>query len=159
MPYTFSKSERLCSKNLIESLFSQGEKMLVFPYSIHYRLLPAEQLPRPAQALIATSKHKFRHAVDRNRVKRLTRECYRLRKNDLYCHLESRRLALIISFNYIHTDIFDYATISHKFDKIIRQLVEKIDCNPLLGESMIQSTTHCDKEHIDVVGQAKEGIR
>lgn len=133
--------------------------MLVFPYSIHYRLLPAEQLPRPAQALIATSKHKFRHAVDRNRVKRLTRECYRLRKNDLYCHLESRRLALIISFNYIHTDIFDYATISHKFDKIIRQLVERIEATPPSKESMSQLTARCDGRHIDAVCKAEEEIQ
>ncbi|MBR1792733.1 MAG: ribonuclease P protein component [Bacteroidales bacterium] len=127
MPRTFCKSERLCSQALIDDLFASGQKLMAFPYSIHYKLLPAGSLPMPAQVLITTSKRKFHHAVDRNRVKRLTRECYRLRKDNLYSQLQEQGLSMTISFNYIHTSIMDYATLSHKFDKALRQLSTLIE--------------------------------
>lgn len=97
---------------------------MVFPYSIHWMTVPKGTLPDniPAQVLIATSKKKFRHAVDRNRVKRLTRECYRLHKSQLYSHLISTDTCIILSVNYIHNSILDYHTLYHKFDKIIGQL-------------------------------------
>ena len=56
---------------------------MVFPYSIHWQVCPIGTLPEgvPAQVLIATSKRKFHHAVDRNRVKRQLREAYRHNKH------------------------------------------------------------------------------
>lgn len=100
---------------------------MVFPYSVSWMLLPHDQkVPAPAQVLITTSKRKFHHAVDRNRVKRLTRECYRLRKPQFYDFLQERQLSIALSFNYIHNEIMDYETLSHKFDKLIAQLESAI---------------------------------
>ena len=128
--FTFSKKERLCSKKLIENLFRSGRRMMVFPYSLHWQLVDSNRLPDnvPVQVLIATSKKKFHHAVDRNRVKRLTRECYRLHKPELYQYLESHNLTLILAINYVHNEIFDFATLMHKFDKLTTMLVGEIEC-------------------------------
>ena len=68
--YTFSKSERLCSQKLIEELYHSGNRMIVFPYSITWKYYEGTEFEESAQALITTSKRKFHHAVDRNRVKR-----------------------------------------------------------------------------------------
>ena len=127
--FTFSKKERLCSKKLIENLFRSGRRMMVFPYSLHWQLVDSNRLPDnvPVQVLIATSKKKFHHAVDRNRVKRLTRECYRLHKPELYQYLESHNLTLILAINYVHNEIFDFATLMHKFDKLTTILVGEIE--------------------------------
>jgi ribonuclease P protein component len=76
--------------------------------------------------LIATSKKKFHHAVDRNRVKRLTRECYRLHKPQLYEYLNENGLLLVLAINYVHNEIFDYATLMHKFDKLTTTLIDEI---------------------------------
>ena len=126
--FQFKKKERLCSEKLIERLFRSGTRMMVFPYSIHWQLVDADMLPSgtPSQVLIATSKKKFHHAVDRNRVKRLTRECYRLHKPQLYEYLESNRLSLILAINYVHNEIFDFATLMHKFDKLTAALIDSI---------------------------------
>lgn len=127
--FTFSKKERLCSKKLIENLFRSGRRMMVFPYRLHWQLVDSNRLPDnvPVQVLIATSKKKFHHAVDRNRVKRLTRECYRLHKPELYQYLESHNLTLILAINYVHNEIFDFATLMHKFDKLTTILVGEIE--------------------------------
>ena len=126
--YTFGKQERLCSKKLIDALYQSGHRLMLFPYSVHWMLCQPDALPHstPAQILIATSKKKFRHAVDRNRVKRLTRECYRIHKPLLYDYLNSQGTRLILSINYIHTEILDYHTLQHKFDRLTDSLIANI---------------------------------
>lgn len=124
--HTFTKEERLCSQKMIDDLFASSNRLMVFPYSIHWKLYPSGTLPAPAQVLITTSKRKFHHAVDRNRVKRLTRECYRLHKSELYQCLQQRQQQLVLSVNYIHDDIFDYPTLYRKFDKVVAQLCNEI---------------------------------
>ena len=126
---TFKKKERLCSDKLIEELFHSGHRMMVFPYSIHWKLVSTDMLPdgTPAQVLIATSKKKFHQATNRNRVKRLTRECYRLHKPLLYQYLEENHLNLVLAVNYVHYEIFDFATLMHKFDKLITALTDNIE--------------------------------
>ena len=126
--YTFGKQERLCSKKLIDTLFQSGHRLILFPFSVHWLPCPDGTLPTgiPAQVLIATSKKKFRHAVDRNRVKRLTRECYRTHKPHLYDYLNSQGIHIVLSINYIHDEILDYHTIQHKFDRLVDNLTQHI---------------------------------
>lgn len=127
--YTFGKHERLCSKKLIDALFLSGHKFILFPYSVHWMVCPRELLPpgTPAQVLIATSKKKFHHAVDRNRVKRLTRECYRLHKPTLYQYLDSHDTSIVLALNYIHNEILSYQTLNHKFDRLTSMLIEAVN--------------------------------
>lgn len=125
--YTFSKKERLCSRIKIGNVYASRHKLLVFPYSVHWYLEQEGELPSPAQVLIATTKRKFKHAVDRNKVKRLTRECYRLRKPQLYQFLRERNLSLVLSVNYIHNEILTFQQLSEKFDKLIPSLMNQIE--------------------------------
>lgn len=123
---TFHKSERLCSRKLIDDLFVTGHRFMVFPYSVTWKVCANDVVPDRAQVLIATSKKKFHHAVDRNRVKRLSRECYRLHKADIYALLEAQDRKVLISINYIHNEILDYAILYKKFDKIVDHLHKEL---------------------------------
>lgn len=101
---------------------------MVFPFSVRWMICPSGQLPDGVrvQVLIATSKRKFRHAVDRNRVKRLTRECYRLRKGMLVDYLAAHDLSLLLSVNYVHNEVLAYELFSSKMDKMFTALVKAL---------------------------------
>lgn len=126
--HSFGKKEHLCSNKLLEELFHTGQRLMVFPYSVRWKIYPKTMLPEGvrAQVLIATSKRYFHHAVDRNRVKRLTRECYRNHKPELWQLLEEHDAALLLAINYVHNEIFEYKILYHKFDKLIGQLTIKL---------------------------------
>lgn len=76
--------------------------------------------------MIVAPKRKFHHAVDRNRVRRLTRECYRLRKHTLYQFLEEQGISIVFSMVYIHNEIMSYEQLEHKMDKLLAALEKEI---------------------------------
>ena len=77
---TFRKSERLCSKKVIDALFAGGNKSFsAYPLRVVYM----ENSEPGVKVLISVSKRHFKHAVDRNRVKRQIREAYRNNKDIL----------------------------------------------------------------------------
>ncbi len=121
---SFAKAERLCSHVLIEGLYAEGHRMLEFPYSVQWRLVPITD--SPCQVLIVAPKRKFHHAVDRNRIKRLTRECYRQQKSQLYTFLRDHGLTLTLALVYIHTEIMSYDTLMKRMEKLMVKLQNEI---------------------------------
>ena len=80
--------------------------------------LPTQKYP--VQAGFTASSRNFPHAVDRNRIKRLTRECWRLQKQELYDALQGRQMAVF--FIYTDKKIADFPTLRHKFSVILNRL-------------------------------------
>ncbi len=80
---TLHKSERLTSKTLFEELLSSNVSFVQYPF----RFVAKESSRAgdyPARIAISVSKKKFKRAVHRNRLKRLTREAFRCNKSLLY---------------------------------------------------------------------------
>jgi len=93
--YTFPKEEHLCRKKLIEELFSkQGSSFGVYPLRIVW-IKSEMPTTAPPQVLISVSKRTFKRAVDRNRLKRLIREAYRLNKYRLTEQPDGHPIALL----------------------------------------------------------------
>jgi len=93
--HTFPKEEHLCRKKLIDELFGkQGSSFGVYPLRIVWIASPAP-LVTPPQVLISVSKRSFKRAVDRNRLKRLIREAYRLNKYRLLEQPGGHQVALL----------------------------------------------------------------
>ena len=129
MGFTFGKEEKLCSRRLIDQLYAEGHRLMAFPFSVQWM----QALPQPlsegtgrCQVMIVAPKRRFKHAVDRNRVRRLTRECYRLRKPAFYAFLEEHGVSIVFSRVYIHNEIMSYEQLGKKMDKLIASLEEDI---------------------------------
>ena len=93
--YTFPKEEHLCRKKLIEELFGkQGSSFGVYPLRVVW-IKSEAPTTAPPQVLISVSKRTFKRAVDRNRLKRLIREAYRLNKYRLTEQPNGHQVALL----------------------------------------------------------------
>lgn len=122
--YTLSKEERLSWKRYIDLLFAKGQSFVAFPLRVVY-LTMEEVLHTRTSFLVSVPKRKFKHAVERNRIKRQVREAYRIRKSDLLMPLEARDKYLLIAFLYIDKEIHPYATIEKAMAKAIKHLQDK----------------------------------
>ncbi|WP_315818753.1 ribonuclease P protein component [Paraflavitalea speifideaquila] len=91
---TLGKQERLKSRKLIDQLFKEGRSFSVFPYRVYYLVRHASAL-QPNNILpqfgVGVSTRNFKHAVDRNRIKRVTREAYRVQKIPLQDLLQEKK--------------------------------------------------------------------
>ena len=68
--------------------------MAAFPLRVVYVNKERAHGEVPVQILISVPKKRFKHAVDRNRVKRQVREAYRLHKQVLYYGCQEGRETL-----------------------------------------------------------------
>ncbi len=80
--FSFPKKEKLTSKIIIDRLFKEGEARFKYPFRVLF-LSDTSYSESFPQVVISVSKRNFKRAVDRNRIKRLIREAYRLQKNEL----------------------------------------------------------------------------
>ncbi|TWV99243.1 ribonuclease P protein component [Chitinophaga pinensis] len=124
--YSFNKEERLKSRKLIETLFREGKAFSVFPYRIVYMQVDQPLSKYPVQVGFSASTKRFPHAVDRNRVKRLTRECWRLQKQEFYNTLQQQSRQLLVFFIYTDKKIAPYATLHHKISVILKKLEKEV---------------------------------
>ena len=94
---TFKKEERIVSNLLIETLFEKGNSQSLTAYPLRAVYLRTEHREgcAPVQLLISVPKKKFKHAVDRNRVKRQIREAYRKNKSLLEGTVAEGQMLLI----------------------------------------------------------------
>lgn len=90
-PNAFPKSQRLCSHYLIDRLFVPGNSRSLSAYPLRVVFRIEEGDGEETQLLVSVPKRCFKHAVDRNRVKRQVREAYRTNK-DLLKLPEGKRL-------------------------------------------------------------------
>ncbi len=97
--YSFSKSEHLKSNKTIAALFEQGTSFVNFPLRVVW--MPIESSPdslMPLQVAFSVSKKSFKRAVDRNRIRRLLREAYRLQKHSFTIPKRSAHHAMMFIF-------------------------------------------------------------
>lgn len=85
--HTFQRKEKLKSKKVFEDLFVDGKNINQFPIKLIYRKVHFEDAT-PIKVGVVAPKKKFKDAVDRNRIKRLLREAYRLNKPLIFNNIE-----------------------------------------------------------------------
>jgi ribonuclease P protein component len=122
--FTLGKDERLKSRKLIERVFRDGKSFALFPFRVYYLSVPAEGQP-PLQAGFGAGARNFKKAVDRNRIKRLAREGYRLQKQELAALLTEKGQALAIFFIYTGKELPDTTIVSGKIALALQKLIKE----------------------------------
>jgi len=124
---TFRKEEKLCSQKVMGDLFLSGSSFLSYPFRIVwkiYEVLPSES---PAQAGFSVPKRIFKHAADRNRLKRMMRESYRLNKSTLYESLHQSDFRLALMLVYIAKEELPYVKIDQAIVKALGKIMGQLN--------------------------------
>ena len=128
--FTLGKEERLKSRKQIEQLFNEGKKISVTPFRILYLFFtPHTTSHSPLSFGIGVSNKNFKRAVDRNRIKRLTREAWRLQKNELKEKMKTTGKHLNIFFIYTGKELPDYQLVKDKLAVALKKLEKLTDEN------------------------------
>jgi ribonuclease P protein component len=118
--FTLGNNERLKQRKIIEQLFKEGKSFSVFPFRVYY--LFVDELSSPLQAGFSASTRNFKRAVDRNRIKRITKEAYRLQKKELNAQIISKNQKLAVFFIYTDKTLPAFAIIKDRVQIILKKL-------------------------------------
>lgn len=119
--YTFPKSERIVSQKLIDELFTSGQSHSLTAFPLRAVYLYHTALTLHLQILISVPKRRFKHAVDRNHVKRQIREAYRKHKQLVYDSLSDGQ-SLAIAFIWLSDRHYP----SMHIEACVKSLLERI---------------------------------
>ncbi|WP_455074473.1 ribonuclease P protein component [Prevotella fusca] len=132
------KSERLCSRKLIDILFGAGgsHAMTAFPLKAVYRLVESNSVSSASeddvdeskvQVLVSVPKKHFKRAVKRNRVKRQVREAYRKHKSFVTLRVnEQSDKQLLIAFIWLSDELADSVMVEQRVSNLLQRIGERI---------------------------------
>lgn len=130
--FSYGRQEKLKSRAALELLFAKGRTLSVFPVKVFYLAKPADQ--GIVQAGVGVGARYFKKATERNRIKRLLRENYRLHKEALSALAAAKGLEITVFFLYIDKTMPVKDILPQKMplviQKLVQQLHEMVTANP-----------------------------
>lgn len=122
MKFTFNKKDKLKSQKLIELLFSEGQSVMAYPLRLVYTSTSFDD-GILIKTGVSVSKRHFRKAVDRNRIKRLLREAYRLNKHTYFNNITTPYAFMIL---YIGKEKTNLPEIETKMNLLFERFLNKV---------------------------------
>ncbi len=117
--FTFPAREKLKHRKSIQCLFDKGRHITISPLKVIYLLTDEESIPKFS---VSVPKKYFSKAVDRNRIKRQVRECYRLNKPLLKVACEALNTGIHMMWIYSNKSFVDTPALN----KIMLQAIERL---------------------------------
>lgn len=126
---TLPKAYKLCSLKKIEELYANGKLIKVFPLRICYLLEEKTNAPDEVlfQVLFSAPKRRFKHAHDRNYIKRIMREVLRKNKLTLFNALTQQNKKLLFSLTFLADERPTYQILEQKLRKALDLLIKEIN--------------------------------
>jgi ribonuclease P protein component len=106
-------------------LFREGISFTIFPYRVYYIFHEDEACF--LQSGFGVSARNFKKAVDRNRVKRLSKEAYRLQKEIITTALKNKQCCLALFFVYNGKELPTQPEAFKKIGLILQRLITLIN--------------------------------
>ena len=122
--YFLKKTDRLKSRKAIDIMFTKGKSFSNFPFRILWMNVDNED---GLKAGFSASTKKFKKATDRNKIKRLMKEAYRLQKNDLVNQLSLNKKAINVFFIYTGKEVPTYDLVFKKMGDVLKRIIKLTD--------------------------------
>jgi ribonuclease P protein component len=127
--FTLGKNERLKSRKQIEQMFNEGKRFTVNPFRVFFIISDLSERTNLLQFGVGAGTKNFKKAVDRNKIKRLTREAWRLLNHELKDKLKASGRQLNVFFIYTGNELPDFKIVKDKVTVALKKLSDKIDEN------------------------------
>lgn len=119
---TLPKTERISSRLTIEQLVNSRKAVYKYPIKCYYAVNQLSDALAVSRMAVSVPKRLFKHAVDRNRIKRLVREAYRLNKGRCLQPLADSGCQADMLFLFAGKELPQFAQI----ESVIKELLDKI---------------------------------
>lgn len=123
---TFKKNEKLCGKIDTDNLFLNGDSFFVNPFRIVFFKDSNINLLAPLRLQVVVPKKKIDLAVNRNKLKRYTREAFRKNKTLLISNLSSKNKKIDFALIYQSNDLISYSIIEKKIKEIFSRFSDSL---------------------------------
>ena len=117
---TLPKKERLNSKIKIEKLFNSKNSFVQNEFKVYWDVLPSEDTN--ISVLISVPKKNVHLATNRNKIKRIIRECYRTNKNILIENKQDLTIAIV----YLSSEIPEFRLLEEKIKLVLQRLKQEL---------------------------------
>ncbi len=123
--FSFPKKYRINSKLVFEKLIAHNQTVFLYPFKCYYLFSTLEDGQEVNSMAITVPKRNFKRAVDRNRMKRVTREVYRINHHQILDRktvVKNKKLSLL--FIYIATKKENFVFMEMKMQEILKKIIQ-----------------------------------
>jgi ribonuclease P protein component len=124
--YTLGKNERLKSRKSIQQLFTQGINFSSTPFRVYYLVNNAATTSANEYLKfgIGVGAKNFKKATDRNRIKRICKEAFRLQRQSLRQCLTEKNHVMDLFLIYTSREMPVYKDVHEKMALVIKKLIK-----------------------------------
>lgn len=120
--FAYARGEKLKRRKLISGLFAHGRPVSVPGLRLVFQPSPGND--SVMQMGVGASSRHFKKATDRNRIKRLLRETYRLNKPALISHLSATGQPMVAFIIYTDKGLPEFQALNSKMQVLLNKLIQ-----------------------------------
>lgn len=128
MNFQLGKKNKLCSPKLIDAVFESGLSVKSYPFVVRIKEADLPENTR-FQIVFSAPKRTFRKAVQRNRIKRICKESFRLQRSSLDQYLEKQNKQLALFLVYTPREELSVKQLEGKTKKLIDKIITQLESN------------------------------
>lgn len=126
MDFSLGKEHKLCSPKIIDDVFESGVHLKSYPFVLKFKEI---ELPKDVsfQIVFSAPKRTFKKATERNRIKRLCKEAFRIQKNELDAYLNARNKQMALFLVYTPREELSLKLLQGRTDKLIKKIISQLE--------------------------------